>query len=116
MAKSLNVTTDLFDPIEVTLWDGSKYSLNEPTRRVERKMNEALDVLVDLPDDSSDDDTFNAICEVVDVLLEPIPVEDGKKVRAKTQLKSLYKAEKIGIGHVETLLERLRDMRAERPI
>jgi hypothetical protein len=115
MAKTLDVATDLFEPVEIKLWGGEKYTLNQPTRVVERNMEKALEALMEQPDDASDEDTFAAICEVVDALLTPVPDEEGKKSAAKTVLKAQYKAEKIGIGHINQLMEVLMEERASRP-
>jgi uncharacterized protein with von Willebrand factor type A (vWA) domain len=114
MAKTLNAATDLFEVVEVDLW-GPKFSLNQPTRVVENNMEKALEALMEQPDDASDEDTFAAICEVIDALLTPIPDEEGKKSAAKTVLKAKYKAQEIGIGHINQLMEALMEERASRP-
>lgn len=115
MAKTLNAATDLFEPVEIVLWGGAKYSLNQPTRIVEKNMEEALEALMNQPDDASDEDTFAAIADVIDVLLTPIPDEAGKKSAAKTVLKASYKSQEIGIGHINQLMEALMEERANRP-
>lgn len=112
--KTLNAATDLFEPIEVDLW-GPKFSVRQPTRAVERKVEEAFKALEALPEDAAEDTAIDALAELLNVLLEPIADEDGKKTHAKTVVKSKYKADEIGLGHVEMLFERISVLRAERP-
>lgn len=115
MAKRLNAATDLFEPVVVDLW-GPEYSLLQPTRVVEEKMEAAQEKLNNLPSDSTDEATFAAICEVIDVHLEPLPDNEGvKPPRAKTHLKKKYKDKEIGISHVMQLMDALVEMRSERP-
>lgn len=114
--KTLNASTDLFEPVELNLW-GSKYSLLEPTRKVEKAVETAQKVVDDLSDDAPEEEQFAAIVGVVDEMLEPLPDEAGKKPpRAKTVLKGLFKQEKIGAGHVIKLMDALAEARTERPI
>lgn len=110
MARIITAATDLFQPVEVELW-GRTYTVTEPTRAVERKHQDALDAAEKLPDDASDEQFFDAEVEILDVLLEPAPVEDGKKLRAKTHLTQLYKQGKIGRGHVERLYMKIAEAR-----
>lgn len=112
--KTLNAATDLFDPIEVDLW-GPKFSVRQPTRAVERKVEEAFKKLEALDDEAGEDAALDALAELLDVLLEPIPDADGKKVHAKTVVRQKYKADEIGYGHVEMLFERISTLRSERP-
>ncbi|HTU15634.1 MAG TPA: hypothetical protein VMF31_10575 [Solirubrobacterales bacterium] len=114
MAKKLNAATDLFEIVEVDLW-GPTYTLRQPTRKIERQMDEVLEQLEGLPADATDEQTLAAIAEVVNVLLEPVPDETGKKTAAKTVLKNKYKDESIGLGHVNQLFNGLMEMRSERP-
>jgi hypothetical protein len=112
--KTLNAATDLFDPIEVDLW-GPKFSVRQPTRAVERKVEEAFKNLEALDDEAGEDAALEALAELLDVLLEPIGDEDGKKIHAKTVVRQKYKADEIGYGHVEMLFERISALRSERP-
>ena len=112
--KTLNAATDLFEPIEVDLW-GPKFSVRQPTRAVERKVEEAFKSLESLDDEASEDAAIEALGELLNTLLEPIGDEDGKKVHAKTVILKKYKADEIGYGHVEMLFERISALRSERP-
>lgn len=112
--KTLNAATDLFEPIEVDLW-GPKFSVRQPTRAVERKVEEAFKKLEGLDDDAGEDAAIDALAELLDILLEPIAGEDGKKTHAKTIIRQKYKADEIGYGHVEMLFERISTLRSERP-
>lgn len=112
--KTLNAATDLFESIEVDLW-GPKFSVRQPTRSVEKKVQATLEGIENLPEDASDDQVVEALCDLLDVFLEPIPDEDGKKTHAKTVVRNLYKEEKIGVAHVEALFERISELRSERP-
>lgn len=116
MAKTLNAATDLFEPIIVNLW-GPEYSVKQPTKKVERLMEAAMENIDALPEKSEGDDEFNAVVEVIDILLDPItPDGETKKTpAAKTHLKAKYKSEEIGIGHLNQLLQGLLEMRSERP-
>ncbi len=113
--KTINVTTDLFEPIKVILWDGSEFSVVQPTRAVERKIVEALKAVEEIPEDADEEAVFDALAGILDIQLEPIPGEDGKKTRAKTIAKRCYKEEKIGIAHLERTFELISEHRAERP-
>jgi len=112
--KTINAATDLFEAVEVDLW-GPKFSVVQPTRAVERKIVDALKSVEDIPDDADEDVIFDALAGILDLQLEPIPGEDGKKTRAKTVVKGLYKDGKIGIAHLEALFEVIASHRAERP-
>jgi hypothetical protein len=112
--KTLNAATDLFESIEVDLW-GPKFSVRQPTRSVEKKVATALKEIEQLPEDSDDKVVVDALCDLLDVFLEPIPDEDGKKTHAKTVVRKMYQEEKIGLAHVEALFEKISDLRAERP-
>jgi hypothetical protein len=112
--KTINAATDLFEAIEVDLW-GTKFSVVQPTRAVERKIIEALKAVEDIPDDADEETVFDALAGILDLQLDPIPGEDGKKTRAKTVVRNLYKDGKIGIAHLEALFEVIAAHRAERP-
>ena len=112
--KTINAATDLFETIEVDLW-GTKFSVVQPTRAVERKIIEALKAVEEIPDDADEDAIFDALAGILDLQLDPIADEAGKKTRAKTVVKNLYKDGKIGIAHVEALFEVIATHRAERP-
>jgi hypothetical protein len=112
--KTLNAATDLFEVIEVDLW-GPKFSVRQPTRAIERQAEEALKAVEALPDDANDDTSLEALAGLLDVILEPIPDADGKKVHAKTVIKQKYKTGEIGYAHVEALFDRIGALRAERP-
>ena len=112
--KTINAATDLFESVEVDLW-GPKFSVVQPTRAVERKIIEALQSVEDIPEDADEDTVFDALAGILDLQLDPIPGEDGKKTRAKTVVKGLYKEGKIGIAHLEALFEVIASHRAERP-
>lgn len=112
--KTINAATDLFETIEVDLW-GTKYAVVQPTRAVERKIIDALKVVEEIPDDADEEVIFDALAGILDLQLDPIAGEDGKKVRAKTVVKALYKDGKIGIAHIEALFEVISTNRAERP-
>lgn len=112
--KTINAATDLFNAVEVDVW-GKKYGVVEPTRAVERRTEAALDAAAEVAKnpDATDDELFAVEVEVLDAVLDPIPGEDGKKERAKTYLKRLYKSEKIGRAHVERLYLRVAEAREE---
>lgn len=112
--KTINAATDLFETIEVDLW-GAKFSVVQPTRAVEKKIGEALEEIEKIPEDADEDTVFDALAGILDLQLDPIPGEGGKKTRAKTVVKGLYKDGKIGIGHIEALFELIAQHRAERP-
>jgi hypothetical protein len=112
--KTINAATDLFESIEVDLW-GPKFSVRQPTRAVEKKVQATLKEIERLPEDSDDKVVVDHLCDLLDVFLEPIPDEDGKRTHAKTIVRKLYADEKIGVAHVEALFERISDLRAERP-
>ena len=112
--KTINAATDLFESIEVDLL-GAKFAVVQPTSAVERKIIDALKAVEDIPEDADEDTVFDALAGILDLQLDPIPGEDGKKTRAKTVVKNLYKEEKIGIAHLERMFEIIADQRAERP-
>lgn len=113
--KTINVATDLFESIEVVLWDGEKYSVRQPTRAVEKKVQATLEEIEQLPEEADDKAVIDHLCDLLDIFLEPIPNEDGKKTHAKTVVRKAYADERIGVAHVEALFERISDLRAERP-
>lgn len=112
--KTINAATDLFEAIEVDLW-GPKFSVRQPTRSVEKKVQAALEAIENLPEDSDDKVVVDHLCELLDVFLDPIPDDDGKKTHAKTIVRKMYADEKIGVAHVEALFERISELRSERP-
>ena len=112
--KKLNSATDLFESIEVDLW-GPTYSVRQPTRAIERKVQAIVEKMEAMPDDTADAELIDSLCDLLDVFLEPLPDEDGKKTHAKTVIRKMYQDEKIGLAHVEALFERISALRAERP-
>lgn len=112
--KTINAATDLFESIEVDLW-GPKFSVRQPTRAVEKKVAATLEDIQNLPEDADDKVVVDALCDLLDIFLEPLPDEDGKKTHAKTIVRKMYADEKIGVAHVEALFEKISDLRTERP-
>ena len=111
--KTINAATDLFESIEVDLW-GTKFSVRQPTRAFEKKINDLIESLGDVPE-GDDSVQLEHYCDILNIVLEPIPDENGKKTQAKTVLKKLYAEEAIGVAHVSALLDRISEYRAERP-
>jgi hypothetical protein len=114
MSKKINASTDLFNAIEVDLW-GDSFVVRQPTRAVERKVEEAAKSLDALEEDASSEDVIAAMGEMLDAILEPVPNEEGKKRHAKTVVKEKYAADQIGFAHVEALLDKIAQARSERP-
>ena len=112
--KTINAATDLFPPFVVDLW-GPTFSVRQPTRAVERKVQAALEEIENIPEDADDKVVVDALAELLDVLLEPLPDEDGKKTHAKTIVRKKYAAEEIGVAHIERMFELIAEQRAERP-
>lgn len=112
--KTLNAATDLFESIEVDLW-GPKFSVRQPTRAVEKKVAATLEAIEQLPENAEDKVVIDHLCDLLDVFLEPIPDEEGKRTHAKTIIRKMYSDEKIGLAHVEALFERISELRSERP-
>lgn len=113
MPKTIT-TTDLFEPINVELW-GSKFRLREGTRTVEEKMQAQWEAFEQLPEDAPAKDSIEPLADLLDILLEPLGDEDGKKVAAKTVIKREYKADNIGLAHVIALCERMGEASGRRP-
>jgi hypothetical protein len=114
MSKKLVASTDLFDAIEVDLW-GDNFVVRQPTRAVERKVEEAAKGLDEMDDGTTPEEVVAAMGDMLDAILEPVPNEEGKKRHAKTVVKERYAADQIGFAHIEALLDKIAQLRSERP-
>src|SRR5690606_6490909 len=111
MARTRKINAaDMFDEIIIDLWGAGEYRLKEATRSTERAM-EKLREEQETEDEVTDEQAFDHLASIIDVVLEPV---EGQ-TRAKTVLKKLYKDDKIGSGHVMALVERVNEVRSERP-
>lgn len=91
---------DLFDEFELDLW-GHVYRLREGTKSVSAKIREREKAIDALPDDADEDAVFDALAEMLDVMLEPI--NDGDRTHAKTVLTRKWKAQEVGLDRVEAI-------------
>ena len=112
--QKISASTDLFSIIEVDLW-GDNFTVRQPTRAVERKVEEAAKSLENLAEDAEGEEVIAAMGDMLDAILEPVPNDEGKKRHAKTVIKEKYAADQIGFAHVEALLDKIAQLRSERP-
>lgn len=115
MARPTTVSTaDLFDEIHIDLW-GTKFRQREATRTIEEKVSQQWDAFEALPDDTTKEEALEPLCDLLDVVLEPLGDEKGKKTKVKTVVKREYAADRIGFAHVLRLCERLGEANGVRP-
>lgn len=101
---------ELFDEIEVDLW-GAKFKVREATKSLNAKMEEPYKRLeaVETDDDAEADQLVEALADVLDVLLEPLGDEEGKKVKAKTVLMREWNGDRISLGRLIALFQSLEE-------
>lgn len=102
MAKTITAA-ELFEDVEVDLW-GAQFRLREGTKQVNAQLTEKQAALEGMDDDDPDA-VVAAVAEIMDVLLEPLGDEDGKKVRAKTVLLRKWNASEIGVDRIIAISE-----------
>lgn len=123
--------SEMFEPVEVELWDGSKFRLREATRSVEDKVNDKQTEINELADEdgSTMDDALPLLIEMLDILLEPLSEAktesgevimekdgEGEKPKMITANDSITKAleeDKIGISHIDALSKKLNETAME---
>lgn len=113
MARTVT-TADLFEPVNVELW-GAKFKLRESTRSVEEKVAAQWEAFQSVDDEATGMDAIEPLADLLDILLEPLGDEGGKKTHAKTVIKREYEADNIGLSHVIALCERMGETSRERP-
>lgn len=119
MARTRKINAaELFEPVEIDLW-GTKFGLREATRSIEASLAEKMEAMknLDVDEDASEaeqlEKSLPILLDMIDVMLEPLGDEDGKKSHAKTVLKKLYDDDKIGVSHIEALVNRLKEVAME---
>ncbi len=111
MAKTITAA-ELFEDVEVDLW-GAKFRLREGTREVQIQLVEAQKRLEELPEDDPDL-AVEALTKVLDVLLEPLGDEDGKKVKAQTVIGRKWKANEVGLDRIAAIAEGIQSASEDR--
>ncbi len=111
MTKTITAA-DVFENVEVDLW-GAKYRLREGTRTVATKLIEKQ-VALDKVNDEDADAVVDAMADILDVLLEPLGDESGKKVHAKTVLVKKWEANELGLDRITAITNGIQDAQADR--
>lgn len=133
--------SEMFEPVDIELWDGSKFRLREATRSVEDKVETQQKKINDLAEQegSTMNDALPLLIEMLDILLEPkteAKGEDGEPILVPSKVKkdgrptadseevpkmvtaadSINKAleeDKIGISHIDALSKKLNETAME---
>lgn len=136
MARATKISTaDLFDPVEIDLW-GNRYNLRETTRSMEEKLaaKEAELAELNLPRQKEAEEAAEAgepgpgydsvfaekslalSADMLDIMLDPIAEGEEKPTHAKALIMRKYKADEIGINHVNSLVQKLNQtLQEQRP-
>jgi hypothetical protein len=104
---------ELFDEVHIDLW-GTKFRLKPMTRSLEKTASEEWEAL-----ENSEETVEAALPEFlsfIELLLEPIGDEQGKKTHAKTVIKRELEADNIGYIHVVEIARQVMTRGTERPI
>lgn len=134
--------SEMFEPVEIELWDGSKFKLREATRSVEDKVNKKQEEINELAEeeDSTMEDGLPLLIDMLDILLEPMtPVmdpeteeqvmvpsatnKDGsakknaemvpKWVTAADSINAALERDEIGVMHIDSLSKKLNEVAME---
>ena len=105
MAKTISAA-ELFEDVDVDLW-GAQYRLREGTRDVQMKLAKAQAVLdgLDEVEDADPDAVVAALADVLDVLIEPLGDDGGKKVKAATVINRKWTANELGVERLTAIAE-----------
>lgn len=103
MSKKISAA-DLFEDVEIDLW-GNQFLLREGTLKV----GEQYEALQKQLQDKDENEEATALematiyVDMLDIMLEPVAGESGKKTKAKTILLGKYKANEIGLDRIIAL-------------
>lgn len=142
MPRTHNIkASEMFEPVEIELWDGSRFRLREAVRSVEDKVTNKQTEINELADqeDSTMEDALPLLIEMLDILLEPLSpalnengeqIEEPKEVTksgnpkagtdmvpkmitAQDSIDKALEADEIGISHIDALSKKLNEAAME---
>jgi hypothetical protein len=96
---------DLFDTLEVELWDGHTYTLRDVTKSVSANIEKAAENLGKLAEDAPDDDQVSALCDLLAVMLKP----SGDAPPVRDVLWKRWEDDELGIDWIGAFVESLQE-------